>query len=74
VHYFCDLKTSDYFELWLNLEEITPYVIDCLVENLKLIYNDTSKTTRNNDGVDILIKDFGKTDSVEVFIRLFKKS
>lgn len=65
VHYFCQLKTSDYFELWLNLEEITPYVIDCLVENLKLNYNNQTKETLNSDGVDIRIKGFGQTDTVE---------
>lgn len=65
IHYFCQLKTSDFFELWLNLEEITPYVIDCLVENLKLVYNNGTRQTLNSDGVDILIKDFGFTDPVE---------
>ena len=65
IHYFCDLKSKDYFELWLNLEEITPYVIDCFVENLKLTIKNDSNQTYNADGVDIQIKGFGTTDTVE---------
>lgn len=64
-HYYCKLKTSDYFELWLNLEEITPYVIQCLVENLKLDYNNQTRETLNSPGVDIRIVNFGQTDTVE---------
>lgn len=64
-HYFCQLKTSDYFELWLNLQEITPYVIDCFIDNIRLEFDNTTKTTYNRDGVDIKIKSFGNTDTVE---------
>lgn len=64
-HYICDLTTKDYYELWLNLELITPYVIECLVDNLRLVYNNKTKMTENSPGVDILIKNFGLTDSVE---------
>lgn len=31
VHYLCDKKTNDYSNIWLNLELLVPYVIDCLV-------------------------------------------
>ena len=64
-HYICKLQTADYYELWLNLEEIAPYVIDCLVDNLRLVYDNRTNTTRNSDGVDILVKDFGNTSTVE---------
>lgn len=64
-HYFCKLKSSDFFELWLNLEEITPYVIDCFIDNIRLVFDNQTKTTTNRDGVDIMVKDFGLTDTVE---------
>ena len=41
--------------------------IDCLIENLKLVYNKETRSTLNNDGVDIIVKDFGSTDTVEYF-------
>ena len=63
-HYFCEKKT-DYFSLWLNLELLVPFVIDCWVDNMKLIYDNVTRTTRNNDGVDIQIPGFGHTTSVE---------
>ena len=43
------------------------FSIDCMVENLKLVYKNETKLTYNNDGVEILIKDFGKTNSLEYF-------
>ena len=67
AHEFCVTKTNDYFELWLNLLELTPMFIDCLIENLKLVYNKETRATLNNDGVDILVKNFGSTDTLEYF-------
>jgi hypothetical protein len=64
-HYFCQLKSNDYFLLWLNLEEITPYVIDCLVDNIKLNYDNKTKTTFNTPGVDVVPKSFGNPETVE---------
>ena len=64
-HYFCQLKSSNYFELWLNLEEISPYVIDCFIDNMKLRYDNKTKLTYNSDGVDITTKNFGASDTVE---------
>lgn len=64
-HYFCYQKTTDYFNLWLNLELLVPFVIDCWVDNMKLIYDNVSRTTHNNEGVDIQVPGFGDTNSVE---------
>ncbi len=64
-HYLCKLKTSSYFLLWLNLEEITPYALDCFVDNIKLNYDNVTKTTFNQPGVDIKVNGFGQTDTVE---------
>ncbi|CAF0721102.1 unnamed protein product [Brachionus calyciflorus] len=64
-HYFCQLKTSGFFELWLNLQEITPYVIDCFIDNIRLEYNNETKTTKNRDGVETKVNDFGGTTTVE---------
>lgn len=63
-HYFCD-RSTDFFSLWLNLELLVPFVIDCWVDNMKLIYDNVTRTTRNNDGVAIQIPGFGNTTSVE---------
>ena len=34
VHIWCT-KKSKWFSLWLNLEQLAPYVIDCFVDNMK---------------------------------------
>ena len=64
-HYLCKLKTSDFELLWLNLEEIPPYVLDCFVDNIKLLYDNETRTTRNQAGVEIKIPGFGLTETVE---------
>ncbi|XP_043563102.1 group XV phospholipase A2 [Chiloscyllium plagiosum] len=65
VHYMCTKKTDDYFTLWLNLELLLPLVIDCWIDNIRLIYNTTTKTTQTPPGVDVRIPGFGKTYPLE---------
>lgn len=65
VHYFCDRKTDNYFNLWLNLALLVPFVIDCWVDNMKLTYDNSTRKTYNSPGVDIQIPGFGNTTTVE---------
>ncbi|CAH1778953.1 unnamed protein product [Owenia fusiformis] len=65
IHYWCSQHTTAYFSLWLNLEMVSPFVLDCFVDNLRLVYNETSRKTSNSPGVDIQIREFGNTSSVE---------
>ena len=64
-HYFCDRQTMDYFSVWLNLELLVPFIIDCWVDNMKLIYDNQTRTTHDNDGVQIRVPGFGNTTTVE---------
>lgn len=65
VHYLCSKKTDSYFTLWLNLELLLPVIIDCWIDNIRLVYNRTSRTTQFPDGVDMHIPGFGKTFALE---------
>jgi hypothetical protein len=65
-HYFC-ARHSNRFELWLDIRLLVPEVIDCFVDNMRLIYNATTKKTSNLDGVEIDIPGFGQTATVEYF-------
>jgi lysophospholipase-3 len=31
VHYLCEKTTQDFFNIWLNMELLVPWVIDCWV-------------------------------------------
>ncbi|CAG2171481.1 unnamed protein product [Oppiella nova] len=64
-HYFCDKKTDDYFNLWLNLALLVPFVIDCWIDNMKLVYDNTTRTTSNSIGVETQVPGLGNTSTVE---------
>lgn len=64
-HPFCLKKTNDYINIWLNLDDLTPYATDCLIDNLRLLYDPVTHTTRDNDGVDVKVFKFGETETME---------
>uniref|UniRef100_T1H921 Uncharacterized protein n=1 Tax=Rhodnius prolixus TaxID=13249 RepID=T1H921_RHOPR len=65
VHYICQKTTADYFSLWLNIELLVPIVIDCWVDNIKLVYDNVTRKTYNQPGVDIRVPGFGESFRVE---------
>ncbi|XP_028664689.1 group XV phospholipase A2 [Erpetoichthys calabaricus] len=65
VHYMCSKKTADYFTLWLNLELLIPLVIDCWVDNIRLVYNQSTRSTESPPGVYIRVPGFGTTYPIE---------
>lgn len=64
VHYYCE-KNADYFNIWLNPKLLVPLVIDCWIDNIRLIYDPVTRKTSNPPGVDIRIPGFGQPDVVE---------
>lgn len=65
IHYICEKTTKDYFNIWLNMELLVPLVIDCWIDNIKLIYDNQTRTTRNADGVITRIPGWGNSEPVE---------
>ncbi|KAF7992945.1 hypothetical protein HCN44_005726 [Aphidius gifuensis] len=64
-HYLCEKTSTDYFNIWLNLELLVPIIIDCFIDNMKLTYNNVTRTTKNTAGVDIKIPGWGDPFVVE---------
>lgn len=62
---YCIKTTDYYFDLWLNMEELVPFLIDCFVDNMRLVYDNVTRTTFNSPGVDIIVPGFGGTETVE---------
>ncbi|CAG0886208.1 unnamed protein product [Darwinula stevensoni] len=65
VHYLCDKHTEDFFDLWLNLELLVPLILDCWVDNMRLEYDNVTRTTHNPEGVTTRVPGFGNTTTVE---------
>lgn len=47
------------------MELLIPVVIDCWVDNMRLVYDNVTRTTANSPGVDIAVPGFGNTSTVE---------
>ncbi|XP_065358344.1 phospholipase A2 group XV-like [Calliphora vicina] len=56
---------SDWFNLWLNLELIVIPAVYCWVDNVKLYYDNVTRTTHNTPGVEIRIPGWGDPEVVE---------
>ncbi|KAM8946031.1 phosphatidylcholine-sterol acyltransferase [Pelodytes ibericus] len=65
VNWMCYRKTDDYFTVWLNLNMFLPLGVDCWVDNIRVVYNKTTRTASNAPGVDVRVPGFGETHSVE---------
>ncbi|KAL3085040.1 hypothetical protein niasHS_010109 [Heterodera schachtii] len=65
VHYFCQRQTSDFFPLWLDLQQFGPFVIDCWADNMRLDFNRTSGRAKDLEGVKVRVPGFGHTRTVE---------
>ncbi|XP_057334018.1 phospholipase A2 group XV-like [Microplitis mediator] len=64
-HYLCEKVSSDYFNIWLNLELLVPIIIDCFIDNMKLTYHNDTRTTTNTDGVSVRVPGWGDPFTVE---------
>lgn len=64
VHYYCE-KSADFFNIWLNPKLLVPLVIQCWIDNVKLNYDNVTRTTSNMPGVTIRIPGFGRSEVVE---------
>ncbi|XP_011178445.1 phospholipase A2 group XV [Zeugodacus cucurbitae] len=58
-------KKSDWYSLWLNLELLVIPPIYCWVENVKLYYDEVTRTTHNSPGVEIRVPGWGDPEVVE---------
>lgn len=63
-HYICS-KTSDWFDIWVNLHLLLPGVIDCFIDNFSLHWDSKTRTTQNTEGVEIRATNFGALESVD---------
>jgi len=61
----CPTVTSSWYRLWLDVWQLTKGKLGCWAENIKLVYNKTSRTSSNVEGVFTRVPGWGDTSSME---------
>ncbi|KAK2841867.1 hypothetical protein Q5P01_012067 [Channa striata] len=65
VHWMCYKRTDHWFPLWIDLNMFMPIGVDCWIDNLRLVYNRTTRRSSNSPGVQVRVPGFGQTYSIE---------
>ncbi|XP_056454893.1 phosphatidylcholine-sterol acyltransferase [Gadus chalcogrammus] len=65
VHWMCYKKTQDWFPLWIDLNMFMPIGVDCWIDNIRLVYNSSTRRSTNSPGVEVRVPGFGQTHSIE---------
>ncbi|XP_029010089.1 phosphatidylcholine-sterol acyltransferase [Betta splendens] len=65
VHWMCYKKTKDWFPLWIDLSMLMPIGVDCWIDNIRLVYNRTTRQSSNSPGVQVRVPGFGQTYPIE---------
>ncbi|XP_037623834.1 phosphatidylcholine-sterol acyltransferase [Sebastes umbrosus] len=65
VSWLCYKKTEHWFPLWIDLNMFMPIGIDCWIDNIRLVYNRTSRRSSNSPGVQVRVPGFGQTYPIE---------
>lgn len=63
-HYVCQAQ-SDWTNIWIDLKQLLPYFLDCLIGMLRLEFNPTTNTTHNAQGVQIRVRNPDDIATVE---------
>lgn len=63
--FWCDYHTDQFYDIWLNKQQMSPWDIDCWSDNLRLIYNNVTRKTTNSPGVNIRFPGWGYSRTVE---------
>ena len=61
----CPTMTNSWYRLWLDVWQLTKGRLGCWAENIKLVYNKTSRTSSNVEGVFTRVPGWGDTSSME---------
>ena len=64
VSWFCN-KQKGWHNIWYDSNAVTPIAVNCWVDNMRLVFNPESGTTRNSPGVETRMVAWGHTYGVE---------
>lgn len=65
VNFMCWLQ-SDVYRIWLDPGQMVPVLVDCWADNMKLSYDNMTRTTKNSPGVNITVPGWGTVQTMDV--------
>jgi len=68
-HWWCRLQ-SDWYQIWLTPGELLPGAVDCFKDNFRREVDKETGFTRNVNGVETNVPDFGNTTFDYLFFKL----
>lgn len=66
---FCKTLPKTWFQIWIDVNQLQPVLMDCLTSILKTHYNSTTHKSFNVPGVELRPKGWGDTKSVESMVK-----
>ncbi|KAG4066087.1 hypothetical protein HA402_001334 [Bradysia odoriphaga] len=65
VNFLCWQHSDYYYRIWIDSAQMVPLLVDCWVDNMKLSYDNMTRTTRNSPGVKIRVPGWGSVSTME---------
>lgn len=65
----CERRTDGFSTIWVDITRMTPAKIDCFLDDMKLVYDPTSRKTSNAPGVETRSPGWGETWNIEYMSR-----
>ncbi|KAJ4457920.1 putative Group XV phospholipase A2 [Paratrimastix pyriformis] len=63
-HVFCDKNVDNWKRIWVRATEMAPEIIDCFLQTMGPVYDGSSNTYSNCEGVQMQPHDFGGLEGI----------
>lgn len=66
VNILCTKRSEKWQDMWLSVKNFIPLLVDCWLDNARLVLDDSSGFTKSPSGIQVRVPFFGSVESVRV--------